>query len=111
MAMDYLSALTTLFGSSAVLTGTGAEATITFKPSELGVSGNFTAPEAARPEAFVLALLQKANAAQGVTVARAMEITKTTVLATKDAQPVNGEQYIVRIFSSASLVNIDPDTV
>jgi hypothetical protein len=111
MAMDYLSALTTLLGSSAVLTGTGTAATITFKPSELGVSGNFNTPETAKPEAFVLALLQKANAVQGVTLARAMEITKTTVLATKDAQPVNGEQYIVRIFSSASLVNIDPDTV
>jgi hypothetical protein len=111
MAMDYLSALTTLFGSSAVLTGTGATATVTFKPSELGVSSNFNTPETAKPEAFVLALLQKANAAQGVTVARAMEITKTTVLATKDGAPVNGEQYIVRIFSSASLTNIDPDTV
>ena len=111
MAMDYLSALTTLLGSSAVLTGTGTAATITFKPSELGVSGNFNTPETAKPEAFVLALLQKANAVQGVTLARAMEITKTTVLATKDSQPVNGEQYIVRIFSSASLVNIDPDTV
>jgi hypothetical protein len=111
MAMDYLSALTTLFGSSAVLTGTGAAATVTFKPSELGVSSNFNTPETAKPEAFVLALLQKANAVQGVTLARAMEITKTTVLATKDASPVNGEQYIVRIFSSASLTNIDPDTV
>jgi hypothetical protein len=111
MAMDYLTSLTTIFGASASLTGTGATATITFKPSELGVGSNFNTPETAKPEAFVLALLQKANAAQGVTVARAMEITKTTVLATKDSSPVNGEQYIVRIFSSASLTNIDPDTV
>jgi hypothetical protein len=111
MAMDYLSALTTIFGSSAALSGTGTDATITFKPSELGVGSNFNTPETARPEAFVLAMLQKANAAQGVTLARAMEITKTTVLATKDSAPVNGEQYIVRIFSSASLTNIDPDTV
>jgi len=111
MAMDYLAALTTLFGSSAVLSGTGTDATLTFKPSELGVSSNFNTPESARPEAFLLALLQKANAAQGITTARAMEITKTTVLATKDSSPVNGEQYIVRIFSSTSLTNIDPDTV
>lgn len=111
MAMDYLASLTTLLGSSAVLSGTGTNATITFKPTELGVSGNFNTPESARPEAFLLALLQKANAAQGITTARAMEITKTTVLATKDGSPVNGEQYVVRIFSSSSLTNIDPDTV
>lgn len=111
MAMDYLAALTTLFGASASLSGTGTDATLTFKPSELGVAGNFNTPETAKPEAFLLALLQKANAAQGITTARAMELTKTTVLATKDGSPVNGEQYIVRIFSSSSLTNIDPDTV
>ena len=111
MAMDYLASLTTLYGASAVLSGTGTDATITFKPTELGIGGNFNTPETARPEAFVLALLQKAFSAQGVTVARAMEITKTTVLATKDGAPVNGEQFLVRIFSGSSLVNIDPDTV
>jgi len=111
MPMDYLTDRTTIFGAAAVLSGTGADATITFKPSQLGIGNNFNAPEIAKPEAFVLALLQKANAAQGPTLARAMEITKTTVLATKDGAPVNGEQYIVRIFSGASLTNIDPDTV
>jgi hypothetical protein len=111
MAMDYLTSLTTIFGSNAVLSGTGATATITFRPADLGVGNNFNAPETAKPEAFVLALLQKAFNAQGVTLARAMEITKTTVLATKATEPVNGEQYIVRIFSGSSLTNIDPDTV
>jgi len=111
MPMDYLTDRKTIFGASAELTGTGADATITFKPTELGAGGNFNTPEAARPEAFVLALLQKAFNAQGVTVARAMEITKTTVLATKDGASVNGEQFLVRIFSGASLAYIDPDTI
>lgn len=111
MPMDYLLDITTLFGAAAQITGTGTDATITFKPSQLGSGGNFNTPETAKPEAFVLALLQKAFTAQSVLVTRAMEVTKTTVLASKDGASVNGEQFLVRIFSGASLAFIDPDTL
>ena len=109
MALDYLSAVTTLFGASAVLSGTGSSATITFKPSEL--VGTFGAPETAKPEAFLLALLQKANAAQGVTAARCLEVSKTTVITTKDNVQVTGEQYTVRVYSGAGVSPLDPDSL
>lgn len=109
MAMDYLSSITSLFGASASVSGTGATATLTFKPSE--VAAAFGAPQSAKPEAFLLALLQKANTAQGVTTARALEVTKTAIIGTKDGAQVNGEQYVVRVYSSAALTDLDPDTL
>ena len=109
MAMDYITSLTTLFGASAAVSGTGSSATLTFKPTEVATA--FGAPQTAKPEAFLLALLQKANAAQGVTAARAMEVTKTNIIGTKDGVQVNGEQYVVRIFSSAAITDLDPDTL
>jgi hypothetical protein len=112
MALVYLGSLTSIFGASAAVTGTGAAALLAFKPTETGAPGApFNTPELAKPEAFLLALLQKAHAVQSVTAARAMEITKTSVLGTKDGQQVNGEQYIVRIFSGIAVTNLDPDTI
>jgi hypothetical protein len=109
MALDYISSLTTLFGASAVLTGTGATADLDFIPYEL--NNDFGAPETAKPEAFILAILQKAFDAQGVTSARAMEVTRSNVIAIKDGDQVNGEQYVVRIFSGTPITPIDPDTL
>ncbi len=113
MALSYLSSITSLFGGSAAISGTGSSATLTYKPTETGVTGDaaFTTPQTAKPEAFLLALLQKAYTAQGITATRAMEITKTSILGTKDSQQVNGEQYIVRIFSGVAATNLDPDSV
>ena len=111
MPMDYISSLTTLFGADATITGTGTNAVLSFKPSQTGVDSNFGTPQTARPEAIVLALLQKVFAAQGVTANRAMEVTKTSVLGTKDNAQVSGEQYIVRIFSASALSGLDPDTL
>lgn len=109
MAMDYLSSITTLFGADAVISSTGASATLTFKPTQ--VAAAFGAPETAKPEAFILALLQKAAASQGITAARAMEVTKSNIIGTKDGVQVNGEQYIVRIYSGAGITELDPDTL
>jgi hypothetical protein len=110
MAMDYLNSLTTLFGADAVITGEGPDAVLSFKPAQTGAAG-FVAPERARPEALLLALLQTANAAQGITNTRAMELSKTAVIATKDGDQVTGEQYTVRIFSASALTALDPDAL
>lgn len=110
MSMDYLSSIISLFGSEAVITGEGPDAVLSFKPSQTGISG-FSAPENAKPEALLLALLQTANAAQSITNARAMELSKSAVIATKDGDQVTGEQYIVRIFSSTALSALDPDAL
>jgi hypothetical protein len=110
MAMDYLNSLTTLFGPDAVINGEGPDATLSFKPAQTGIGG-FAAPELARPEALLLALLQTANAAQGITNARAMELSKTAMIATKDGEQVTGEQYTVRIFSASALTALDPDAL
>jgi hypothetical protein len=108
--MDYLNSLTTLFGADAIISGEGPDATLSFKPSQTGIGG-FSAPELARPEALMLALLQTANSAQGITNTRAMELSKTAVIAVKDGEQVTGEQYTVRIFSSTALTALDPDSL
>lgn len=108
--MDYLSSIKSLFGDSAELTGEGRDAVLSFKPAEAARSG-FDSPESARPEAILLAILQRAYETQCITPARAMEINKTAILATKNAGQVNGEQYIVRIFSAHTAVGITPDSV
>lgn len=109
MALDYISSITTLFGASAAIAGTGGSATLVFTPTE--VAAAFDAPETAKPESFILAILQKAFTGQGVTSARSMEVTKSTVVAIKDNQQVNGEQFVVRIFSGAAIPPMDPDTL
>ncbi len=110
MTMDYLNSITTLFGPDAVITGEGPDAVLSFKPAQTGISG-FSNPERARPEALLLALLQTANTVQGITNARAMEISKTAMIATKDGEQVTGEQYTVRIFSATALAALDPDAL
>jgi hypothetical protein len=109
-SMEYLASIKSIFGDSAELTGEGADAVLTFKPAETGQS-NFTNPERARPEALLLALLQKAFDTQCITPTRAMEVTKTAILATKTPGQVTGEQYIVRIFAGTAFEGISPDMV
>jgi hypothetical protein len=109
-SMEYLASLKSLFGDSAELTGAGGDAVLSFKPAETGHAG-FASPELARPEALLLALLQKAYDVQCITPTRAMEVSKTAILATKNTGQVNGEQYIVRIFSASTAVGITPDSV
>lgn len=111
MAMDYLTSITSIFGSDAVITGTGAAAVLSFKPAQTGETGNFQSPELAKPEAILLALLQKAFTAQGITSARAMEISKSAILSVKDTAQVSGEQYSLRIFSGNPVNGIDPDLI
>lgn len=111
MAMDYLASLTAIFGEDAAITGTGASAVLSFKPAQTGDSNNFQNPQLAKPEAILLALLQKAFLAQGITQARAMEVTRTSVLTVKDNTQVTGEQFSVRIFSGTPLTGVDPDTL
>jgi hypothetical protein len=108
--LDYLSSIKSIFGASAELSGTGENAVLSFKPAETG-HANFTKPETARPEALLLALLQTAHNVQSITTTRAMEISKTAILATKSGAQVTGEQYIVRIFSANTAVGINPDSV
>ena len=109
-SMEYLASIKAIFGDSAVITGEGSDAVLSFKPAETAHSG-FTSPETARPEALLLALLQKAYDVQCITPTRAMEVNKTAVLATKSAGQVTGEQYIVRIFSGSAFTGISPDSV
>jgi hypothetical protein len=108
--MEYLTSIKSLFGDSAEIVGQGDDAVLSFKPAETVASG-FENPELARPEALLLALLQKAYDAQCITPTRAMEVNKTAILATKNAGQVSGEQYIVRIFSANAAVGITPDSV
>jgi|LakMenEpi03Aug12_release.lakeMendotaPanAssembly.Ray.scaffolds.fasta_scaffold90081_2 hypothetical protein len=108
MLLDYLASLTSIFGDSAELTGTGANAVLSFKPAQTGSDTGFNAPEDAKPEGLLLALLQKANDAQGITPNRALEISKSAFIANKDGQQVTGEQYVVRVFSASSLPSLDP---
>jgi hypothetical protein len=107
--MDYLASITSVFGADAAVTGTGSSAVLSFKPAQTGSGSNFDTPETAKAEGLLLALLQKANTAQGITANRAMEITKTAIITTKDGEQVNGEQYVIRIFSATSLTGLDPD--
>lgn len=109
MAMDYIVDITTLFGQNAAITGTGAAAELTYRPAETGSGSNFGNPETAAPEGLLLALLQKAFDEQLITLTRAMEITKSAIISTKDGVQVNGEQYTVRIFSGTALGALDPD--
>lgn len=112
MALSYFTDISTVFGASVTRgAGTGVDATITFKPAETGVNNNFTAPELATAEALILALLQRIEAQQLPTADRALEITKSAVLATKNGAQVNGEQYIVRIFADSAITPLDPDAV
>jgi hypothetical protein len=109
--MDYLNSITSIFGPDAVITGTGEDAILSFKPSQTGETGNFHNPENAKPEAILLALLQRAFIAQGITSTRAMEISRNAVLSTKDNVQVSGEQYSVRIFSGVPVHGISPDAI
>jgi hypothetical protein len=111
MALTYFNDITTVFGGSAGLTGTGATAVLSFKPSETGVNSNFGTPETATAEGLILALLQRLEAQQLITLDRALEITKTAILATKNGAQVNGEQYIIRIFADNGITPLDPDAV
>jgi 2-keto-3-deoxy-L-rhamnonate aldolase RhmA len=111
MAMDYLTSITSIFGADAVITGTGDDAVLSFKPAQTGEADNFQSPELAKPEAILLALLQKANKAQGITSARAMEISKSAILSMKDNSQVVGEQYSLRIFSGNPVHGISPDLI
>lgn len=111
MPMDYLTSLTAIFGPSATITGTGTDAVLSFKPSETGTGSNFEAPENAKPEALLLALLQRAATTQGITASRALEISKSTILGSKDGAQVTGEQYSIRIYSGATVTNMDPDAL
>jgi hypothetical protein len=109
-SMEYITSLKSIFGDSAEITGNGPDAVLTFKPAETG-HGGFASPESARPEALLLALLQKAYDVQCITPTRAMEVNKSVVLATKTPGQVTGEQYIIRIFSSSAFEGISPDMV
>jgi hypothetical protein len=111
MALTYFDDITTVFGGSAALTDTGAAAVLSFKPSETGVNSNFGAPETATAEGLILALLQRLESQQLITTDRALEISKTAILATKGGLQVNGEQYIIRIFADSSIAPLDPDAV
>lgn len=111
MALTYFNDITTVFGGSATLTGTGSAAILSFKPAETGVNSNFGTPEAATAEGLILALLQRLEAQQLITLDRALEITKAAILATKNGAQVNGEQYIIRIFADNGIAPLDPDAV
>lgn len=115
MPLNYSTNLAAMFGNGAVITGTGADAELTFKPANTGAANiTFDAPENATPEGLFLALLQfvenQFRAASNLTTSP-IEISKTSILAFKDGVQVPGEQYVIRIFSDGGVAALDPDNV
>jgi hypothetical protein len=115
MALNYSTALTSIFGADATLSGTGTDATLTFKPANTAITGTtFDSPENATPEGLLLSLLQFAFQSLGAASAlptSPIEISKTAILSIKDGAQVPGEQYVIRIFAGGGVSPLDPDNV
>lgn len=115
MTLVYSTDLAAVFGDDAAITGTGASAVLSFKPSNTAISGTtFDEPENATVEGVLLSLLQflfqQRGAASGLATSP-LEISKTAILAIKNGVQVPGEQYVVRIFSGSGVSALDPDAV
>ncbi len=111
MALTHLS-LTTLYGADALIAGSGSSTTVTFKPAQLGVDSNVTTPESLAPEGILLAQLQAAYEAQGASSTRVLEMTRSTpVVVTRGGDVVQGERYVVTIYSGVPVDVLDPDDI
>jgi len=115
MALTYSTDLASIFGADATLTGTGADAVLSFKPANtVGDGATFDEPENATPEGLILALLQFVFKQRGAATSLAtapLEISKTSILSVKDGVQVSGEQYLIRIFADGGVSALDPDSV
>ena len=115
MALAYTTDLTDIFGDDAVITGTGADAVLSFKPANTAIAGvTFDEPENATAEGILLSLLQYLFQRRGAASnlgSSPVEVSKTAILAIKDGAQVQGEQYVIRIFSGSGVTALDPDNV
>jgi len=110
--------LTTLFGASAVIEGTGPTATVKFTLAELGAEGNIdsASPEDLSAEGILLAILQKAFTAQGSNSARIFTADKlaptiTTRGLTGELITVRTERYTTTFYSPEAGTYVDPDLI
>lgn len=115
MALVYSDNFAGVFGADAAITGTGANAVLSFKPANTAITGTtFDEPETATVEGVLLSLLQylfQQRGAASTLATSPLEISKTAILSIKDGVQVPGEQYIIRIFSGAGVSALDPDNV
>lgn len=118
MALAPNLALTTIFGPSAVIEGTGPTATIKITLAELGVDGNIdsTSPEDLSTEGILLALLQRAHTSQGTNTARIFTSDKlsptiTTRGPTGEVITVRTERYTTTFYSPEGGAYLDPDLI
>lgn len=114
MALDYV-ATTTLLGSAASISG-GGPTTLTVTLGELGTGGNMgtasTNHSSIKAEGAILAILQKIEETQSVATNSAMVVARQTpTISSRGGNEVQGERFLVTVYSSSAVTPVDPDSV
>ncbi len=116
MALAANLALTTLFGTGATITGTGATAKVNILISDLSADIDIVtagSPETTiTAEGILLGILQKAYAVQGNDAARVAQLDRSAAaITTRGTVPCRKETYTVSIYSDSNIGTLDPDLV
>lgn len=112
MALAANKTIVELFGTNAVIFGTGATAEIRVRITDLSTSIEASTAHQLEAEGILLAMLQFAYAAQGVDPARVLSLDRSAAaITTRGNVACRKETYSVSVYADDGIDILDPDLV